>query len=53
MEKSDLSTWQAVLIPSGASRPSSGHVSPRRAAFCVVAKTGMLRMRPWFVSWVV
>lgn len=32
-------------MPPGASSPSSGHVSPRRALFCVVAKTGMLRMR--------
>lgn len=46
MEKSVLSAWTLVLMPSGLSKLSSGHVSPSRAAFCVVAKTGMFKMLP-------
>lgn len=33
MENSVLSRWHFVLTPSGASSPSSGQVSPRRALF--------------------
>lgn len=44
IENSVLSAWMTVLTPPGASRPSSGHVSPKRALFWVVAKTGMLRI---------
>jgi hypothetical protein len=46
MEKSVLSKWHTVLMPPGLSKPSSGHVSPSRALFCVVAKTGMFRIWP-------
>lgn len=44
MENLVLSKWHMVLTPPGASRPSSGHVSPNRALFCVVAKTGMFKI---------
>jgi hypothetical protein len=46
MENSVLSTWHSVLTPPGASNPSSGQVSPRRALFWVVAKTGMFKTWP-------
>lgn len=46
MEKSVLSECATVLTPPGASNPSSGHVGPKRALFCVVANTGMLRIWP-------
>jgi hypothetical protein len=46
IENSVLSACITVLIPPGASKPSSEHVSPSRALFWVVAKTGMLRIWP-------
>ena len=46
MEKSVLSRWQTVFTPPDASSPSSGQVSPRRALFWVVAKTGMFKTWP-------
>jgi hypothetical protein len=46
IENKVLSTWATVATPSGASNCSSEHVSPKRALFCVVAKTGMLRTWP-------
>lgn len=46
MENSVLSKWHTVGMPPGASRRSSGHVSPSRALFCVVANTGMSRIWP-------
>jgi len=51
MEKSVLSSWTTVRMPPGWSSFSSGHVSPRRALFWVVAKTGMLRI--WPARWLV
>jgi hypothetical protein len=46
MENSVLSTWHLVWTPPGASSSSSGHVSPSRALFCVVAKTGIFKTWP-------
>lgn len=50
MENSVLSKWHTVLTPPCASSPSSGHVSPSRALFCVVAKTGMFKIWPAFLN---
>lgn len=43
MLKALLSAWAFVLIPSGLSRPNSGHVSPNFPRNWVVAKTGISR----------
>jgi hypothetical protein len=46
MEKMVLSACTTVCTPPGESKANSEQVSPRRALFWVVAKTGMLRIWP-------
>jgi hypothetical protein len=50
MEKVDLSAWTCDVTPPGWSIGSCLSVSPSRARFCVVTKTGMLRICAGMVS---